>query len=102
PLQATLDQVTLLVRGYVSQRTTPGAAGTIPDSLKASALDIAAYRLAKRAGHRTDLLQSAHDAAIALLEKIAKGEVKLADAEVGIEVVTKTTRAADRSKLDGL
>lgn len=78
PLTGILADVTSLVRGYVSTRVRiPSDAVGIPSELRAAAVDIAIYRLAKRVHLTTERdpqRKTAADAAVRLLESVGRGE----------------------------
>ena len=103
PLEPVIATVTLLVRAYVSQANALAAEG-IPAVLKGPALDLVAVRLGNRVGKDpTHARQDAHDAAIKLLEAVARGEVSV-DNERGLSGSARTTRRSEwgRDHEDGI
>jgi len=104
PVSAVMATVALLVRGYAAHQVTPGATGTIPDTLTSTALDLVAYRLPLRVGDKpTEARKNAYDAAMELLRSCAKGEFKLAGGgPARAEIVTSSDRQTSREKLEGL
>lgn len=76
PLPPIIADVTALVRGYLAGRyqiTSPG----IPAELRAAAVDLVIYRLAKRVhrgGEDDAQRKTAAEDAVRLLEKASKGE----------------------------
>jgi hypothetical protein len=91
PVAPTLAQVVDLVRGYVGayRPNTLGPAGTIPQKLLATALDLVAVRLPQRVGvSPKDVRQSAATAAIHLLERVADGEFNIEEPEMATDETT--------------
>jgi hypothetical protein len=76
PVAPTLAQVVDLVRGYVGsyRPNTLGLAGTIPQKLLATALDLVAVRIPQRVGvSPKDVRLAAATQALRLLEQVAAG-----------------------------
>ena len=93
PVAPTLAQVVDLVRGYVGayKPNTLGLAGTIPQKLLASALDLVAVRLPQRVGvSPKDVRKTAADQAIRLLEQVAAGDFNIEEPD---NSTTETTAA---------
>lgn len=105
PVQPTLDDVTSLVRSYLAKVVNLGSSGTIPSGARIAALDIFAVRLPMRVGGKgiTDTRQKAYDKAIAYLEDIAKGTLRLEDdTDERVTVVSAPDRQATRDTLSGM
>ncbi len=78
PVAPTLQFVTDLVRGFLSNQNPLGPEGTIPDKLVAPTLDIFAFYFFKRTPTLlNDDRRSAYKEAIALLELIRKGDLRV-------------------------
>lgn len=95
PVTPTLAQVVDLVRGYVGayRPNTLGPAGTIPQKLLATALDLVAVRLPQRIGvSPKDVRQTAAAAAIALLERVAAGQFNIEEPETATDETTSAPR----------
>ncbi|MEI9999389.1 MAG: hypothetical protein WDO13_09575 [Verrucomicrobiota bacterium] len=93
PLAPTLAQVVDLVRGYVGafRPNTLGPAGTIPQKLLATALDLVAVRLPQRVGVAPKVVRQAAAAqALRLLERVAAGEFTIEEPDT---VSTETPAA---------
>jgi hypothetical protein len=94
PVAPAIAQVADLVRGYVGGNAANvlGAAGTIPQKLLATALDILAVRIPMRVGKTPAAgRQDAHDKAIKLLEQVAAGKFSIE------EPLVETTETASGS-----
>ncbi len=81
PLPTIIDDVVSMVRGYVAARNALAASG-IPPALRAPAIDIIIYRLAKRVlrgGDKDETRKSANDDAVKLLEAVASGKFSVAE-----------------------
>jgi hypothetical protein len=91
PVAPTLAQVVDLVRGYVGayRPNTLGPAGTIPQKLLATLLDLLAVRLPQRVGvSPKDVRQTAAVAALRLLERVAAGEFNIEEPEMATDETT--------------
>ena len=80
PVAPTLTQVIDLVRGYVAASPAGclGAGETIPQKLRAPALDLLAFRIPNRVGLSAgETRQRLHDQALRLLEQVAAGRYQI-------------------------
>jgi hypothetical protein len=107
PLAATIDTVTLTIRGHCGAKVTLGPAGTIPDVLKSAALDLIKVRLPRRVGLEsspTDL--AIEKAAMDLLKAVVSGGFETGATEkagrVGITIAASAPRTASAEQLEGL
>lgn len=95
PVAPTLAQVVDMVRGYVGayRPNTLGAAGTIPQKLLATALDLVAVRLPQRVGvPPKDVRQMAASRALRLLEQVAAGDFNIEEPDVVTDETTEAPR----------
>lgn len=82
PVPPSIVQVTNLVRGYVATHNTLGPAGTIPESLLSTALDILAVRIPMRVDEDpSEGRAQAHKDALAYLNLVASGKVDILEPE---------------------
>lgn len=117
PVDDILTEVTRKVRGYVGANpaNTLGEAGTIPDELKDSALQIVKWELINRLPGMSFLAderrEDQKDDAIRLLERVADGKFAIAQPETAsdevvnsahVAVVTSRTKKATSTELNGL
>ena len=76
PVAPTIAQVIALVRGHVAgcRANTLGAGSTLPEKLKAPALDVIAYRIPSRVNMKAgSARQGLHDQALRLFELVSQG-----------------------------
>lgn len=116
PVEEALANAVDRVRGYIAanNKNTLGATGTIPATLKETALVIARNTLLGRLPNDSLLTEGrkeAHRDAIATLKDVAAGRFAVTQPETAaaaqtrqgtIEVATSTSRKATREKLSGL
>jgi Protein of unknown function (DUF1320) len=116
PVPDTISQVVLEVRGRVAacSQNKLGSGTTIPDELKASAIDIMVYRLCKRlpgAVVLTPQRDKANDTALALLRDVARCEFRIEQpasvtsqviAGPAVQQVSGSARSATRDTMRGL
>ncbi len=76
PVAPTIAQVVAMVRGHVAgcPANILGAGATLPEKLKAAALDVIAYRIPCRLNMKSGpSRQNLHDQAVRLFERVSQG-----------------------------
>jgi hypothetical protein len=85
PVAPTVAQVVALARGHVAgcRANTLGAGCTLPEKLKAPALDVIAYRIPSRVNIKAGVARrELHDQALRLFEQVSQGRFDIEEPAV--------------------
>ena len=86
-LTSALQDATATIDGWIAKRVTLPLAEP-PRMLMVVCRDLALHRLYANTGRVTEAAEKLHDAAMAYLAKVSKGEISIGDETGGDEIVT--------------